>query len=619
MLRNNQTRRDFMKYAATGAAALALAGPARVAGAGLNLALPKRDGARTGAGKKRPNVVVVLTDDQGFGDIASHQNPKIDTPVMDRLAAEGARFDRFYVSPVCSPTRASFLTGRYDQRMGVSGTSAGLETMRLGETTIAEVFKGAGYATGCFGKWHNGGHWPYHPNARGFDEFYGFTLGHWNNYFDTELQHNGGPVKTKGYINDVLTDAALKWIDENHSRPFFCYIPYNTPHTPFQVPDEYYDAGKARGLNDILASAYGMCKNLDDNIGRVLALLEKRGTAGDTIVVFFGDNGPNTGRFNGNMRGRKGSVHEGGVRNSLFIRWPAGIKPGTVVRPIAAHIDLLPTLAALAGAALPKTRPLDGRSFAPLLRGEEVDWPARMIFSRWGGRGAVRTQTHRLVIENGPVQLYDMVRDPGEHHDIAEKKPRLAARLKQAYDEWLADVAKDGYKVPPIPVGYDEMPKVVMTCSEGEWEGELDWGGRFPNNNWATKWTSLDCQVSWNIDVVKAGEYAVILEYICPRSDLGSRVAVEAAGSRVENVIDIAAEPNYVYSPDRVKRAEVYERIWGHKKLGTLRLPKGLARLTIKALSKAGAAVMDLKSVQIERVEQRIARSEAAPIKTTWR
>jgi len=190
---------------------------------------------------RKPNVLLILTDDQGWGDVTSHGNDVIDTPVMDSLAASGARFDRFFVSPVCAPTRASLLTGRYHPRTGVHGVTRGYETMRSNEVTLARVFKNAGYATGCFGKWHNGAHYTYHPNGKGFDEFLGFCAGHWNNYFDTNLERNGQQIKVKGYITNVLTDAALKFMEDSKDDPFFCYVPYNCPHGPFQVPDKYFD------------------------------------------------------------------------------------------------------------------------------------------------------------------------------------------------------------------------------------------------------------------------------------------------------------------------------------------------------------------------------------------
>ncbi len=192
-------------------------------------------------GGRKPNVVLVMTDDQGWGDLRSHGNSLIDTPVMDRLAGQGARFEHYYVSPMCGPTRASLLTGRYNLRSGAAWVSHGLEVMRLNEVTIADALAGAGYATAAFGKWHNGEYGPYHPNYRGFQEFFGFCRGAWQNYFDATIEHNREPVRTKGYITDVLTDAALGFIEDNRDRPFFCYVPYNAPHHPFQVPARYVD------------------------------------------------------------------------------------------------------------------------------------------------------------------------------------------------------------------------------------------------------------------------------------------------------------------------------------------------------------------------------------------
>ncbi len=191
--------------------------------------------------QSRPNIVLILADDMGWGDMSSHGNPVVETPVLDRLAAQGARFERFYVSPLCAPTRASLLTGRYHLRTGVASVTSGLETMRSSEVTLAEVFKTAGYTTGAFGKWHNGAHYPENPEGQGFQEFLGFCGGHWTNYFNTALQHNGQMAKTSGYITDVLTDAALGFIEQNKTKPFLCYIPYNAPHGPFQVPDTYFN------------------------------------------------------------------------------------------------------------------------------------------------------------------------------------------------------------------------------------------------------------------------------------------------------------------------------------------------------------------------------------------
>jgi arylsulfatase A-like enzyme len=299
---------------------------------------------------ERPNVLLILTDDQGYGDISSHGNPYVKTPHMDRIAAEGARFERFFVSPLCAPTRAGLLTGRYHLRTGVHGVTRGQENLRDSEVTLAEIFRDAGYATGCFGKWHNGRHYPMHPNGQGFDEFVGFCGGHWNNYFDTELEHNGEPLRTEGYITDVLTDHALAFIESHAKGPFFCYVPYNAPHSPWQVPEAYWSRFQNHpDLDEEAKCAYAMVENLDDNIGRLLAGLDARGLSEQTIVLFLTDNGANSDRFNAGMRGRKGSAHEGGTRVPLFVRWPGVIPSGTVIRPIAKHVDLFPTLRELCG------------------------------------------------------------------------------------------------------------------------------------------------------------------------------------------------------------------------------------------------------------------------------
>ena len=370
-----------------------------------------------------PNFVIVLTDDQGWGDLSVHGNTNLATPNIDSLARDGAMFDRFYVCPVCSPTRAEFLTGRYYPRGGVYGTSAGSERLNLDEKTIAETFKAAGYATGAFGKWHNGGQFPYHPNARGFDEYYGFTSGHWANYFDTPMDHNGEVVRGKGFIIDDLTDHAMEFIEQNKGRPFFCYIPYNTPHSPMQVPDRFYEKFDGAGLEmhnrdpqreDILhiRAALAMCENVDWNVGRLLGKLDTLGLAKNTVFLYFSDNGPNGYRWNGDMKGRKGSIDEGGVRVPFLIRWPGHIQAGLKVNEIAGAIDLLPTLADLAGIPLLSTKPLDGKSIKSLLLGSADEWPDRMIFSfRPGVRASsVRTQRFRMDTDG---QLFDMPPIPG--------------------------------------------------------------------------------------------------------------------------------------------------------------------------------------------------------------
>jgi arylsulfatase A len=583
------SRRRFLGTLSIGAAAAATA---------PTLAAEKGGGAP----RRKPNVLVVLTDDQGWGDIHSHGNEKLDTPRMDALAASGARFDRFYVQPVCAPTRAEFLSGRFYPRTVVSGVSGVAETMDADEVTIAEVLKAGGYATACFGKWHNGAHYPYHPNGQGFDLYQGICMGHWNNYFGIEMERNGTPIQTEGYVNDVLTDAALEFIEAHGDQPWFCYVPYNTPHTPCQVPDRYFGKYKARGFDDYNAAIYGMVQSLDDCLGRLLDHLDDMGLGDDTIVIFFTDNGPNGNRYNGGMRGRKGSVHEGGVRVPCFVRWRGRIEPGTVVQPIAGAVDLLPTLVEMTGVPMLETKPLDGTSLLPLLQGKAEDWPDRTLFTCLRNRRAIRTARYRLTIEGKRVGLFDIVDDPGEKNNLAKTKPELTKKLKAACNQMWAEVKKGQTGAPPIPIGYPQMPTVTMTTPEGQWRG-LEFGGRFANNNWLTGWSSTKAQVTWDIDVVHAGRYEVALQYICAEDNLGSTIRVEAAGKSLEAKLTEPMKPNVVPSPDRHPRKEVPERRWAIFPLGTLELPEGRTTLTIRATDIPGQEAMDLKAAVVRRLD----------------
>jgi len=555
------------------------------------------------------NVVLIMTDDQGWGDVHAHGNPAIDTPVLDRLASESVCFDLFYVSPVCAPTRASLLSGRYHLRTGVSWVTRGLETMRAGEVTIAGLFRKAGYATGCFGKWHNGAHFPHHPLGRGFDEFFGFCAGHWNNYFNTHLEKAGQMVETNGYITDVLTDAALDFIERNAQRPFFCYVPYNAPHSPFQVPDKYFDKYKAKGLNDKDACIYGMVENIDDNVGSILQKLQELGLSEDTIVLFLTDNGPNGERFNGQMRGIKGSVHEGGGRVPLFIRWPQHLPAGRLVRPIAAHIDLLPTLLDLCHIPVPDDLQLDGLSLAPLMTGDDRDWPDRLLFthqSRHGevalGPGAVRSQKYRMTTDGQRWELYDLITDPCQKVDISAQEPGVAAYLRKAYETWYANVTNPTPERLPIPVGYEQAPAVQLPAPEAYLQGEVSYkGGHGWANDWITNWKSPEDRIAWDLEVVRGGDFQVTLWYTCPSHDLGAVLRVQTDSAHIDASVLQAHDPVPLPSPDRVPRGEVYEKVWAPLAMGLLHLEKGRQRLVLAARSIPGQQVMDLKSLTLER------------------
>ena len=599
-----QTRREFLKT--VGSAAVS---------AGTLSVLPDCTGARGAVRKerKRPNVVLIMTDDQGWGDINSHGNDKIDTPILDRLASEGARFERFFVSPVCAPTRASLLTGRYHLRTGTHGVTRGRENMRSEEVTIAEALKQSGYATGCFGKWHNGAHYPYNPNGQGFDEFLCFCCGHWSNYFDTTLEHNGQSVKTRGYISDVFTNAAIKFIEKNKGRPFFCYIPYNAPHSPFQVPDRYFNKYKNHGLDDKTACVYGMVENLDDNIGRILKRLDELQLSDNTIVLFLTDNGPNSDRYNGDMKGRKGSVHEGGIRVPLFMRWPGHIKPGTNVTQIAAHIDMFATIIELCGVPMPKTLPQDGISLVPLLKGQTESWPDRMIFTFRSPQGAnvpgsVRTQRWRAVKGRNRWELYDMVSDPDQKKNVSKNHPEVVKKLSTAFEAAAADVTRVGLTPLPIPIGYPQWPVVTLPGHEAflepdsrkgiSYKGRSGWA-----NDYVTNWTSTEAYLWWEIEVVESGRYEVTLMYICSRENIGVKVRVEAGEKRLEGVVNKAHNPAPLLSPDRIERGEVYEKIWAPLTLGDAKLGKGRTKLVVRALEIPGDNAFDLKAVKLRRVD----------------
>jgi arylsulfatase A-like enzyme len=559
---------------------------------------------------KPPNLVIFVADDSGWGDYSHSGNQQVRTPNIDSIARSGATLDRFFVCAVCAPTRAEFLTGRYHSRGGVRGVSTGQERLNTDEKTFAEAFKAAGYATGCFGKWHNGSQWPYHPNARGFDEYYGFTSGHWGEYFDPPLEHNGRPTRGKGYIADDLTARALEFIERHRGRPFLCYIPYNTPHSPWAVPDEYWQRFKDKPVNqrgtepereqiDQTRCALAMMENLDANVGRVLQRLDALNLNGNTIVIYFSDNGPNGARWNGGMKGIKGSTDEGGVRSVCFIRWPGGgIRAGTVVREIAGAIDLLPTLSALTGAKRIGDRPLDGRDLAPLLRGERVDWPDRILFSHQNGNVSARSQRYRLDARGA---LFDMLDDPGQTKNIAPGQPDIAARITKAVAEWRAEVLPKGKDDRPYPVGYAEFPRTPLPARDGIPHGGVKRSAGAPNCSYFVNWSSRDDKMTWDIEVSTAGIYGVEILYTCPVADAGSTIELEFNGAKLAGKVTPGWNPPLYTNQDTIQRpaGESQMKEFRALALGTIRLEKGRGLLTLRAMEIPGQRVMDVRQINL--------------------
>jgi arylsulfatase A-like enzyme len=563
------------------------------------------------AAAERPNVVIFLADDSGWGDYSISGNTQLRTPNIDSIARAGATLDRFYVCAVCSPTRAEFLTGRYHPRTGVRGVSTGQERMNTDEKTLADAFKAAGYATGAFGKWHNGSQWPYHPNARGFDEYYGFTSGHWGEYFDPPLEHNGQPVRGKGFVADDFTSRAVAFIEKNREKPFLCYVPFNTPHSPWAVPDAYWQRFKDKPINqratdagrenlDQTRCALAMMENLDDNVGRVLKRLDDLKLADNTIVIYFSDNGPNGHRWTGGMKGVKGTVEEGGVRSVFFLRWPAGgIKAGTVVKEIAGAIDLLPTLTALTGVKRVGDKPLDGRDLSPLLlRGQDADWAPRLIFSHQNGNVSARSQQYRL---DNRGALFDMLADPGQTKNIAAEKPDIAAQMTKAVADWRTEVLPTSRDDRPYPVGYAEFPRTPLPARDGVPHGGIKRSAGAPNCSYFVNWMRLDDHMTWDITVNTTADYEVEILYTCPVADAGSTIELEFNGAKISGPVTPGWNPPLYTNQDTIARPPGESKMKGFRALtlGTMRLEKGRGPLTLRALKVPGQSVMDVRQINL--------------------
>ncbi|MDZ7720774.1 MAG: arylsulfatase [Balneolaceae bacterium] len=564
-----------------------------------------------------PNVVLIVTDDQGWGDLSYTGNENIRTPHIDSLAVEGASFTNFYVSPVCSPTRAELLTGRYHPRSGVYGTSAGGERMDLDETTLAEVFKRAGYTTGIFGKWHNGMQAPYHPNARGFDEFYGFASGHWGDYFSPKfLEHNGELVQGEGYIVDDFTNKGMSFIENHQEEPFFAFFAYNTPHSPMQVPDRWWQQVEERGIDmrhrdpeledtTFTTAALAMVENIDWNVGRINQKLEDLGLEENTIVIYMSDNGPNSWRWNGGMKGRKGSIDEGGVRSPLFIRWPGMIENGKEIDQIAAGIDLLPTLADLAEISFETNKPLDGISLKPLLLGDTDSLDDRLIYSHWNGRTSVRSQQWRLDHEG---LLHNIPQDRGQKNDVAGQHPEIAESLSDSLANWekevLSELENSEQDDRPFPVGHPEFRNTQLPARDGIPHGAIERSNRFPNDSFFRNWSSTSDSITWDVEVLESGEFEVELYYTLPEGNEGTVMELSFGNNSISETIDTAHDPPIRgMEHDRIERQESYVKDFRPVNLGRINLKAGQGVLTLKALDLPGGGGPDIRLLMLKRVD----------------
>jgi len=464
---------------------------------------------------RRPNVVLIMSDDQGYGDLSCHGNPNLKTPNIDRLYAESTRLTQYHHSPVCTPTRASLMTGRYNYRTCAIDTYRGRAMMHPEETTIAEMLGAAGYRTGIFGKWHLGDCFPMRACDQGFQEslvHFGGGLAQPSDrpesggYFNPVLLRNGALEKHEGYCTDIFAREAIGFMERHRTEPFFLYLATNTPHSPLIVDEKYSKPYLDMGLPAPVAKLYGMISNLDENVGRVLDALDSFALREDTIVIFTTDNGgqisPDNPRFNAGLRGAKASVYQGGIRVPFFIRWPGKFQQGADVDQLSAHIDVAPTLLTLCAVDVRNGADFDGVNLSESLTGDFRDRD-RTLFFQWH-RGdvpepytnsCVRTERYKLV--NG-VELYDLANDPGEERDVAAQFPEIVAAMRAAYERWFDEVsATRGYVPPSIVLGDDRANPVNLTLQDMRGG---DGGGYGPGGFWKT-------------EVARAGVYDVTIRF----------------------------------------------------------------------------------------------------------
>ena len=554
-----------------------------------------------------PNIIIILTDDQGWGDLSLHGNSNIRTPNLDQIANNGVRFNRFYVSPVCSPTRAELLTGKFFFRSGVNGVTKGYERMNLDHQLVSGFFKNKHYRTGLFGKWHNGSQPPYHPNNRGFEEFYGFTSGHWGNYFDPIMEKNGQLTRGEGYITDDITNKSIRFI-ENSNSPFFALISYNTPHSPMQVPNSFFEKKEVnlRGRyskNENITktkAALAMVENIDYNVGRVINSLKNSKKYENTIIMFLSDNGPNGNRWNLEMKERKGSTNEGGVRVPFFIQWPKKIPKGLVVEQITSVMDIFPSLIDLTG--FDHKINFDGHSFKKYLTNPEFKNDNRKIFSFWNRRLSVRNNNFILDHKDS---LYDLNNDLSQTKAVNYKYYQNYKELKKSKEEFLSSVLSkyDNSKKRAFTVNYDKSKYTHLPARDADFTGRLRRSSIHANDSFIENWKSEEDYIYWNINSLRSGKSRVSLYYTLPKNSIGTELTLEYMDKKITKEIMISHDPDLEgIQKDRIKRIESYTK--GFKKiiLGDLYFEKGESVLKLKTTKLIGGESIDFKLIVLENI-----------------
>jgi len=556
---------------------------------------------------QKPNILIFLSDDQGWGDLSFNGNSNLSTPNIDGIANNGAAFDRFYVSPVCSPTRAELLTGKFFIRSGVNGVTRGYERMNLDHSLISDYFKEKNYRTGIFGKWHNGSQPPYHPNSRGFDEFYGFTSGHWGNYYDPVLENNGEITRGKGYISDDITDKAISFI-KNSKKPFFTYVSYNTPHSPMQVPDSYLKEknivlkGRYSDKENVkkTEAALAMVENLDYNVGKVIDSLKKYKLYDNTIIIYFSDNGPNGNRWNNDLKERKGSTSEGGVRVPFFIQWPKKIPSRIRVNQISSVLDIFPTLIELTNNS--SEIDFDGLSFKKYLEDQKFKDDQRKIFSYWNNKISVRN--NRFILDN-QNNLFDLKVDHQQEIVVNNKFTKEYNELKKAKNVWkntVVDKYKKSIKRRRFTVNDLESVYTHLPARDAEITGELKRSSIHANCSFIENWENKEDYIYWDIEVLSSGKSNVELYYTLPENSVGTEIAIEYEDQIIYKELKTFHDPKLQgYEKDIIKRIESYTKEFNKVTIGDIDFKKGSSVLKLKTSKKTAKNSIDFRLLVLKK------------------
>jgi len=556
-------------------------------------------------GADKPNVIIVITDDQGYGDLGCHGNPYILTPTLDSFSDDAVNFTNFHVSTTCAPTRGSLMTGRHTNRVNTFHTISGRSLLFEDELILPQVFGRNGYQCGMFGKWHLGDNYPFRPEDRGFNEVLRHGGGgisqmpdYWgNDYFDDSYWRNGEIESFEGYCTDVFFNEALRFINDNRDNPFFCYISTNAPHGPLNVPEEYMDLyADMEEVPEAQKRFYGMISNIDDNFKRLQAQLDKLGLTDQTILIFMTDNGTAGGQvvYDAGLRGHKGSEYEGGHRVPFMIRWPDGqLSGGREIHQLVAHYDVLPTFVDLLGLEFVRKKPLDGISVKPLLYEEGDSWPNRILYMDTQRlqnlvkykQYSVMDKDWRLVNGN---ELYNVTKDLGQTENVIGQYPEVAARLADGYEKWWESITGEGVneRYAYIKAGTPyENP--VRICSHDLLSGN-------PGHAWHQYGavTAVRGGGVWKIEIVTGGEYAITLRRFPVESKLEFNASFPAAEKprRLDRAMpesnNVGFSEAYLYIADFKKIAQITEQM--EEVSFTMYLPEGKFDMEARLIDKTG-------------------------------